>query len=142
MFRHDGTLETCRHKLKRNADGDDPSILSCRIKPMVLGVELLAMFVLGAVVGSFLNVCIYRLPLEKSLLWPGSRCGHCQQPIRWYDNIPLLSYWWLRGRCRTCGQTFSPRYFLIELLTAASFAGLCYLEVEKNVHHLDPAILA
>ena len=54
-------------------------------------------FVFGAVIGSFLNVCIYRLPLEKSILWPPtSRCGHCLQPIRWYDNIPLVSYWWLR----------------------------------------------
>ena len=57
--------------------------------------QLITVFIVGASVGSFFNVCIYRLPLEKSLLWPGSRCGHCFQPIRWYDNIPLLSYWLL-----------------------------------------------
>src|SRR5947208_6048506 len=51
-------------------------------------------FILGTIVGSLLNVCIYRLPLEKSILWPGSRCSHCLQPIRWYVNIPLVSYLW------------------------------------------------
>ena len=68
---------------------------------------LIFFFCVGAAVGSFLNVCIYRLPLERSLVWPGSRCGYCLQVIRWYDNIPLVSYWVLRGRCRTCGATFS-----------------------------------
>lgn len=98
-------------------------------------------FVLGAMVGSFLNVCIYRLPLEKSILWPGSHCGRCYQPIRWYDNIPLLSYWLLRGRCRTCGAAFSVRYFFIELLTALSLVGLFYLEVDQNIHQLDATVL-
>jgi leader peptidase (prepilin peptidase)/N-methyltransferase len=97
---------------------------------------LLLVFLLGAAVGSFLNVCIYRVPLEKSIFWPGSRCGHCYQPIRGLDNIPLLSYWLLRGRCRTCRAPFSPRYFLIELLTAASFVGLFHLEVVVNVNSL------
>ena len=64
---------------------------------------LLSLFVLGTIVGSLLNVCIHRLPLEKSIIWPGSRCSHCLQAIRWYDNVPLLSYVLLRGRCRTCG---------------------------------------
>src|SRR6202049_3306266 len=83
---------------------------------------LVDVFVLGAIVGSFLNVCIYRLPLEKSILWPpASHCSHCLQPIRWYDNIPLLSYWLLWGHCRICGAKFSVRYFFIELLTALSF---------------------
>jgi prepilin signal peptidase PulO-like enzyme (type II secretory pathway) len=86
-------------------------------------------FVLGAIVGSFLNVCIYRLPRGESLFWPGSRCGHCLQPVRWYDNIPLLSYWVLGGRCRTCRLVFSSRYFWIELLTAASYACLFCIEV-------------
>lgn len=91
-------------------------------------------FILGAAVGSLLNVCIARLPLEKSILWPSSRCGHCLQPIRWYDNIPLFSYWVLRGRCRNCGATFSVRYFFVELGTAFAFAGLFYLEIIANVH--------
>jgi len=108
---------------------------------MALVFQLLLVLLLGASVGSFLNVCIARLPLEKSLLWPGSRCGHCLQPIRWYDNLPLLSYWILRGRCRVCGATFSTRYFLIELFTALSLVGLYYLEVLANVHHLDAGLL-
>ena len=99
---------------------------------------LLNLFVLGTIVGSLLNVCIHRLPLEKSIMWPGSHCGQCLQAIRWYDNIPLLSYLILRGRCRDCGQRYSARYFLIELLTGLCFAGLFYLEVICDVHGLDP----
>lgn len=91
-------------------------------------------FVLGAAIGSLLNVCVARLPLEKSILWPSSRCGHCLQRIRWYDNVPLLSYWLLRGRCRNCGTSFSVRYFLVELGTGLAFAGLFYLEIIANVH--------
>lgn len=92
-------------------------------------------FLTGAVVGSFLNVCIYRLPLEKSPLWPlGSRCGHCLQPIRALDNLPLLSYWLLRGRCRTCAAPYSMRYFFIELGTALSFLALFHLECIADVH--------
>jgi len=83
-------------------------------------------FVLGAVWGSFLNVCIYRLPLRKSVVYPGSHCYQCGSAIRWYDNIPLLSYWILRGNCRFCGSHFSARYFYIELLTALLFWALCY----------------
>src|SRR2546428_4994788 len=108
---------------------------------------LLAAFLLGAVVGSFLNLCIYRLPLEKTPVWPGSHCSHCLQPIRWYDNLPLVSYWVLGGRCRICGQKFSFRYFFIELFTALCFAGLFWLEAVENIHHIpalasEPARLA
>jgi leader peptidase (prepilin peptidase) / N-methyltransferase len=93
-------------------------------------------FMLGAAVGSLLNVCIARLPLEKSILWPPSHCGSCFRPIRWYDNIPLISYWVLRGRCRNCGASFSIRYFLVELVTGVAFAGLFYLEIVANIHDL------
>jgi leader peptidase (prepilin peptidase)/N-methyltransferase len=93
-------------------------------------------FLLGSCVGSLLNVCIARLPLEKSILWPSSRCGNCLQPIRWSDNIPLVSYWVLRGRCRSCGARFSARYFFVELLTGVLFAGLFLLEIVQNVHDL------
>ncbi len=93
-------------------------------------------FVLGTIVGSGLNVAIYRLPLEKSILWPSSRCGVCYQPVRWYDNLPLLSYWVLRGRCRACGTPYSMRYFLIELFTGLVFAGLFYLDIVVNVSDL------
>lgn len=71
-------------------------------------------FVWGAVWGSFLNVVIYRLPRDLSLVYPGSRCGACGTPIRWFDNVPVLSYLLLRGRCRACRASYSPRYPLIE----------------------------
>ncbi len=95
---------------------------------------LIVAFILGTIVGSFLNVVIARMPMEKSLIWPGSRCGSCFQAIRWYDNIPLVSYLWLRGRCRSCGQKFSMAYFGVELVTGLCFAGLFYLEIIRNVH--------
>ncbi|MBI2805828.1 MAG: prepilin peptidase [Planctomycetes bacterium] len=101
---------------------------------MALAFLLIFVFVVGASVGSFLNVAIARLPLEKSLLWPNSRCGACLQPIRWHDNLPLLSYVLLRGRCRTCGQHFSIAYFLVELGTALGFVALFWLEMVENVH--------
>lgn len=83
-------------------------------------------FILGAMVGSLLNVCIYRMPLEKSMWWPGSRCSRCFQPVRKTDNLPLLSYWILGGKCRSCGVKFSSRYFWIELFTALLFAVTFY----------------
>src|SRR5262245_7103726 len=90
-------------------------------------------FLLVAGVGSGTSVRACRLPDDKSILWPGSRCGHCLQAIRWYDNLPLLSYWILRGRCRQCGAPFSARYYLVELFTGLAFATLFYLEVVENV---------
>ncbi len=96
---------------------------------------LLGAFVLGVCVGSFLNVCIARLPYEKSLLWPGSTCFSCLQPVRWYDNIPIFSYLILRGRCRNCGKRFSSRYLFVELLTGLGFVGLFYAELVVNIHH-------
>jgi leader peptidase (prepilin peptidase) / N-methyltransferase len=80
-------------------------------------------FISGAMIGSFLNVCIVRLPQEKSVIFPGSHCTKCQKPIRWYDNIPIFSYLVLRGKCRDCKARFSIRYPLIELLTAHVFLG-------------------
>jgi leader peptidase (prepilin peptidase)/N-methyltransferase len=75
-------------------------------------------FVFGALWGSFFNVCIVRLPLGRSIVRPASHCPSCHAPIRFYDNIPILSYLWLRGRCRACGVRISPRYLLVELLAA------------------------
>ena len=75
-------------------------------------------FLFGAAVGSFLNVCIYRLPLDQSIVSPGSRCMSCGAAVRWFDNIPVISWIVLRGRCRGCGVGFSIRYPLVELLTA------------------------
>jgi leader peptidase (prepilin peptidase)/N-methyltransferase len=77
---------------------------------------------LGLIVGSFLNVCIYRFPRGQSVVWPASRCTTCGREISWYENIPVLSYAALRGRCRTCGERISPMYPLIEILTAGVFA--------------------
>jgi leader peptidase (prepilin peptidase)/N-methyltransferase len=78
-------------------------------------------FAFGAVIGSFLNVCVHRMPLDQSIVTPPSHCPHCNQRIHWADNIPLLSYLALRGKCRHCGATISPRYFVVELLTAVLF---------------------
>lgn len=83
---------------------------------------------LGLLWGSFANVCIYRWPPSdefphgRSVVHPGSHCFACQAPIRWYDNVPLASWLWLRGRCRACRAAFSPRYLLVEALTGLLFA--------------------
>ena len=81
----------------------------------------------GLVIGSFLNVVIYRLPREESLAFPGSHCTVCGATVRWWDNIPLLSYLLLRGRCRACGTAISLRYPAIELLTALLFAAIAWV---------------
>jgi leader peptidase (prepilin peptidase)/N-methyltransferase len=85
----------------------------------------LAAFFLGSMVGSFLNVCIYRLPLGQSIIWPPSHCPHCQYAIPWYLNIPLVTWLYLRGKCRNCGAPISVRYFAVELLTALVFLICC-----------------
>ena len=87
--------------------------------PLSVGIAVAAAF--GAVVGSFLNVCIYRLPLGKSVVYPPSACTTCARELVWYENVPVVSWLVLRGRCRTCGTPISFRYPLIEALTAAMF---------------------
>ena len=82
---------------------------------------------LGLLIGSFLNVVAYRLPRGESLLWPASHCPGCEQPIKPYDNVPLLSWLLLRGKCRNCGVKISPRYPAIELLTALAFGAIVLL---------------
>ena len=81
-------------------------------------MEYILVFIIGLCVGSFLNVCIYRIPKAKSLVRPGSFCPGCGKPVRWHDNVPLLSFAILRGRCRDCGCRIPLRYPLVELLTA------------------------
>jgi leader peptidase (prepilin peptidase)/N-methyltransferase len=76
-------------------------------------------FLFGLMVGSFLNVCIRRLPAGESIVFPASHCPICRKPIRAYDNVPLVSYLLLRGRCRSCGASISMRYPLVELLTGS-----------------------
>ncbi|HSL20040.1 MAG TPA: prepilin peptidase [Vicinamibacterales bacterium] len=81
----------------------------------------------GLAIGSFLNVIIHRLPRDMSIVWPGSSCAVCGARIRWYDNVPILGWLLLRGRCRDCRQPISIRYPLVELATLAAFL-LCYRE--------------
>ena len=84
-------------------------------------IASLAYALLGLVIGSFLNVCIYRLPLDKSIVSPGSNCPHCGIAIRFFDNIPILSFLLLRGKCRNCGKSISVQYPLVELLSGLAF---------------------
>jgi len=87
---------------------------------MLTGVSI----IFGALVGSFLNVCIFRLPNGESIIWPGSHCPHCKKPIQFYDNIPLISYILLRGKCRYCKGSISLQYPLVEGITALSSLSL------------------
>ena len=82
---------------------------------------ILIIIAFGLATGSFLNVIIYRVPRQESIVWPGSHCPKCGEELSWYDNIPLLSWFWLRGRCRYCGRPISWQYPLVELGTAVLF---------------------
>ena len=82
--------------------------------------------VAGACVGSFTNVVAWRLPREESLVWPGSHCPKCGQGVRWHDNVPVLGWIWLRGRCRDCHQGISSRYPLVELVSALLWLSACW----------------
>jgi leader peptidase (prepilin peptidase)/N-methyltransferase len=93
--------------------------------------EALIVFIFGLIIGSFCNVVIYRLPQGASIITPASHCPSCRTPIRPWDNIPLLSYLLLRGRCRACKESFSPRYPSVELLTGVLFV-LLWLKVGFN----------
>jgi leader peptidase (prepilin peptidase)/N-methyltransferase len=84
-----------------------------------VGAIVAALF--GAAIGSFLNVCIHRLPRGQSIVRPPSSCPSCRAGLRWFDNVPILSYLWLRGRCRACGAPIALRYPIVELATAALF---------------------
>ena len=88
---------------------------------MPFALDIAATGLLGGLIGSFLNVVAHRVPRGESLVTPGSHCPACDAPVRPYDNIPVLSWLLLRGRCRNCGVRISPRYPLVELLTAAVF---------------------
>ncbi|MDB6056504.1 MAG: pilD, partial [Verrucomicrobiales bacterium] len=84
-------------------------------------------FFFGSIVGSFLNVCIYRMPLGLSVVSPPSHCPHCKYSIPWYLNVPLLTWVVLQGKCKNCGAPIASRYFLVELLTGVAFM-LCWLQ--------------
>jgi leader peptidase (prepilin peptidase)/N-methyltransferase len=100
-----------------------------------------SIFLFGLAFGSFLNVCIYRLPLGLSVVTPRSACPKCKQPIAFYDNIPVLSWMILGGRCRNCKTKISPRYWMIELLTALLFLA-CYWHFGLTLSTLKYCVLA
>jgi len=91
-----------------------------------MALTIIILFITGAMIGSFLNVCIWRLPRHESIVSPGSHCPGCDRPVKWHDNIPLISYAFLGGKCRGCGERISIRYPLVELLNASLYvaAGL------------------
>jgi len=99
-----------------------------------------AIFAYGLCFGSFLNVCIYRLPLGKSVVTPRSACPHCGDPIPLYHNLPVISWLILRGKCRSCQQPISPRYLVIELLTGLLFLG-CYAHFGLTLAMLKCVVL-
>lgn len=103
--------------------------------PVIAG----GIFALGLVFGSFLNVCIYRMPRGLSVVRPGSACPHCGKPVRFYDNVPVLSWVILRGRCRQCSGKITPRYAAVELLTGALFL-LCYWHLGLTLAMLKCAV--
>lgn len=83
-------------------------------------------FLFGLLIGSFLNVCIYRIPKKESIVFPSSHCPKCDHPLEFYDLVPVLSYIFQRGRCRYCGDAISPRYALVELLNALMYLVVFY----------------
>ena len=87
-------------------------------------IWIIFIFLMGACVGSFLNVVIWRMPRDQSIAFPGSHCPSCGRAIKWYDNVPLLSWLMLRGKCRFCSVSISPRYLIVEALTALMVVGL------------------
>jgi len=96
-----------------------------------LTIPALFILAIGLAIGSFLNVCVYRIPRGESLLYPASHCPICQTPIKWYDNIPVISYLLLRGRCRKCSSPISLRYPLIEVLTGLLFLLTFYFSLSS-----------
>lgn len=99
---------------------------------LIIGFHIVCLvwfFVLGAVVGSFLNVCICRLPWQKSVIWPDSRCPKCQEAIAPRDNVPILSWLLLGGACRKCALPISPRYALVEALVGVLFVGMYVTDI-------------
>jgi leader peptidase (prepilin peptidase)/N-methyltransferase len=89
-----------------------------------MAAEIAVATVLGGLLGSFLNVVIWRLPRGESLVTPGSHCPSCDAPVKPYDNVPVVSWLLLRGRCRKCGAAISPRYPIVELITAVCFGAV------------------
>ena len=101
----------------------------------------LLIFIYGLIIGSFLNVCIYRIPRGESIAWPGSHCPACSHDLKWYDNIPLFSYLMLRGKCRYCKTTISPQYPLVESLNAFAYI-IIYLKFGFEVDFIFYSLMS
>jgi leader peptidase (prepilin peptidase)/N-methyltransferase len=108
---------------------------------MYYEIEIILIFVLGLIVGSFSNVCIYRIPRNESVIYPASHCPKCRTKIKPVDNIPLLSYILLKGRCRNCGSKISIQYPVVEFLTGLIYL-IIYLSYGLSIQSLVYLILA
>lgn len=96
-------------------------------------MSIFFIFIVGLAIGSFLNVCIYRIPRKKSLVYPPSHCPQCGESIKWYDNIPLISYLLLKGKCRSCHHPISVRYPIVEALTGVLFLFSYFFHHSLNI---------
>src|SRR5262245_65983251 len=123
----------------RSTSRSRPAFFSMRCCVGVDPVLLVGAVLVGLCVGSFLNVCILRLPRDQSLLRPRSTCPHCKQPIAWRDNIPLFSWLWLRGKCRWCHTPISVQYPLIEALVGVLF-GVSLFVYGLTLHAVAAAV--
>jgi len=113
------------------------------ITPELVRFWMISIFVLGTCIGSFLNVCIWRIPRGESVVNPPSRCPKCGHMIAWYENIPLFSWIFLLGRCSCCKEPISPRYFVVELSTGLLFS-MIFLKIiaaEEPLERLGPYLL-
>ena len=111
---------------------------------MILNIHLIhgaALFLYGSLIGSFLNVCIFRVPQYKSISFERSHCPHCDKMINAFDNIPLISFIFLRGRCRNCKEPISVQYFIVELITAVMFVAF-YMKFGFSVVFLKNLVLS
>jgi leader peptidase (prepilin peptidase)/N-methyltransferase len=108
---------------------------------MYYGINVILIFILGLIVGSFNNVCIYRIPINESIIYPASHCPKCRSPIKPLDNIPLLSYILLKGRCRNCGSRIPIQYPVVEFLTGIIYIFI-YLIYGLTLQSLIYIILA
>ena len=104
-------------------------------------MDWILIFLIGLFIGSFLNVCIYRIPREESIVFPGSHCPQCQSPVKAMDLVPVMNWLWLRGRCRHCQASISLRYPMVELFSAVLLVGI-YMQAGLSVNFLFFVVLA
>ena len=102
--------------------------------PSCLAFALIAIFIFGSCWGSFMNVCIWRMPRRESVVTAPSHCTACGADIRWYDNLPVISYIVLRGKCRACHTHYSCRYFIVEVIMGLLFCGV-FIKAGLSQHH-------